>query len=149
MVFAAPAPDTGSQIAQRILERNADARFSAADYGSVSILTLGGAVGDRAPDATAFRHRNAHLEVQFYAALQQPGAANTATNDAWLRGTYEAISPRLSLGGSGGYVSYADDDLPDDVWPTHYWGSNYPRLQATKRRVDPTDFFRGRQTVRL
>jgi hypothetical protein len=148
MVFAAPAPDTGSQIAQRILERNADARFSSADYGSVSILTLGGAVGDRAPDATAFRHRNAQLEVQFYAALQQRSAMNIAANDEWLRGTYDAISPRLSSGGSGGYVSYADDELPDDVWPVHYWGLNYSRLQVTKRRVDPTDFFRGRQTVR-
>ena len=40
-------------------------------------------------------------------------------------------------------------NLTEAQWPVQYWGANYARLQATKRRVDPQDFFRGRQTVRL
>lgn len=148
MVFSPPAPDTGSVIAQWTLARNADSRLSSADPGSVSILTLGGAVSDVASSATAFRHRQAVLEVQFNGFLQQPTAISVAANDAWMRGVHAAVAPRLSLGGSGGYVNYADDDLPEESWPSLYWGANYQRLQATKRRVDPTDFFRGRQTVR-
>jgi len=58
------------------------------------------------------------------------------------------VAPRLSNGGSGGYVNYADEDLTEEQYPQHYWGANYSRLQATKRRVDPQNFFRGQQTVR-
>ena len=61
---------------------------------------------------------------------------------------YAEVMPRLSLGGAGCYANYADDDLAESSWPQLYYGANYPRLQAVKRAVDPTDFFRGKQTVR-
>jgi FAD/FMN-containing dehydrogenase len=148
MVFAAPAADTGSVLRERLLARVQDERVSASDYASVNFLTFGGAAGALAPDATAFRHREAVLEVQYLAYVGSPGSEANAANDAWIRSTFAEVSPRLSLGGRGGYVNYADEDLPESEWPAYYWGGNYARLQATKRRVDPHDVFRGRQTVR-
>ena len=148
MVFAPPAADTGSVLRERILARVKDVRVAASDYASVNVLTLGGTAGAPAPDATAFRHREAVLEVQYLAYVGSSDGSANAANDAWIRSTFGAVSPRLSLGGAGGYVNYADEDLAESEWPSYYWGANYARLQSTKRRVDPDDVFRGRQTVR-
>lgn len=148
MVYGLPSPGTGASIRSWLQSRLADPRLAASDFATINFLTFGGAVGDVAPDATAFRHRAANLEVQYlgYVASALPGAI--PANQAWLRGVYADVAPRLANGGSGGYVNYADEDLTEAHFPQHYWGANYARLQATKRRVDPENFFRGQQTVR-
>jgi hypothetical protein len=46
-------------------------------------------------------------------------------------------------------VNYADEDLAEGEWQTRCYGANHARLQQVKAAVDPSDFFRGRQTVRL
>lgn len=148
MVFGLPASDTGSVIRQWTLDRIANPYLTASDYSSINFLTIGGAVSQVAPDGTAFRHRQAVLEVQYLGYVLNPTAQSTLANQQWLRGVYAEVAPRLSNGGSGGYVNYADEDLTEAQYPAHYWGSNYARLQATKRRVDPQDFFHGQQTVR-
>jgi FAD/FMN-containing dehydrogenase len=148
MVFGAPSQDTGAAIRDWLNVRLASPYLSTLDYGTVNLLTFGGAVSDVAADATAFRHRSALLEVQYLGYVSSPSSAGVAANQDWLRGLYGDVSPRLSNGGSGGYVNYADEDLTESQFPAHYWGANYPRLQSIKRRVDPLDFFRGAQTVR-
>jgi FAD/FMN-containing dehydrogenase len=40
---------------------------------------------------------------------------------------------------AGSYVSESDYFLPD--WQQRFWGSNYPRLAAAKRRYDPEGLF--------
>lgn len=149
IVYAMPAPDTGARIAAWLAARAADPRFSISEYCSVNFLSLGGAVSSVAPDATAFPHRAALSEVQYLAYWNAASAAKEAANLEWIRGMYSEVDPRLSLGGSGCYVNYADDDLPESVWPQRYFGANYARLQQVKRAVDPTDFFRGKQSIRL
>lgn len=147
MVFGAPPVGTGAAIRAWILDRLASPVLTASDYATINFLTLGGAVSDVAPQATAFHHRAARLEVQYLGYVQSPTPRSIEANRAWLRGAYADIAPRLVQGGSGGYCNYADEDLTPAEFPTHYWGSNYPRLQATKRRVDPGGFFRGPQSV--
>lgn len=148
IAFAPPAPDTGARIIQWISARIADPAFNLGEYASVNFLSLGGAVAEVAPDATAFPHRGGLSEIQYLGYWSGPSASKEAANLAWLRGMYAEVDPRVSLGGAGSYVNYADDDLPAGSWPARYYGANYARLQAVKRAVDPTDFFRGPQSVR-
>lgn len=149
ILYAPPAPDTGATLAQWFAARIADPRFELNEYSTAAFISLHGAVADVAPDATAFPHRRALSEVQFLGYWNTPSPAKEAANLDWLRGMYADVAPRLSGGGSGCYVNYADDELPDSDWPGLYYGANYPRLQAIKRAVDPADFFHGRQSVRV
>ncbi|KAF9978348.1 hypothetical protein BGZ73_002731 [Actinomortierella ambigua] len=41
--------------------------------------------------------------------------------------------------GSGAYTNEADPDEPD--WQRSFWGANYPRLRAIKRKYDPRGLF--------
>ena len=149
MVYGMPAADTGEVIRDWMERRLADPLLGVSNGAAMNFLTLGGAVADIGPADTAFPHRHSLLEVQFLGNLNQASPAGIRANDAWLRGTYADVFPRISLAGSGCYVNYCDDDLLESQWPGLYWGANYSQLQATKRRVDPWDFFHGRQTVRI
>ena len=57
-----------------------------------------------------------------------------------------AMAPiRALVPGAGAYVSEADYFQRD--WQRSYWGANYPRLAAIKRKYDRENLFRGHQTV--
>lgn len=148
MVYGPPKAGTGALIRECLERRIADPLLGPADPAVVSFLTLGGAIADVAPNETAFPHRNALLEVQFLGYVQNPNQARIRANDAWMRDTHSQVFPGLSIAGAGCYVNYADDDLLESQWPQLYWGGNYARLQATKRRVDPLNVLNGLQTVR-
>lgn len=149
MVFGQPTAGTGTLIRQWMEARVADPALGTADNAAISFLTLGGAVSDLSPTDTAFRHRSALLEVQFLGYVQNRAPASIRANESWIRGVHADVFPRLSAAGAGCYVNYADDDLTEAEWPALYWGDNYARLQATKLRVDPSNVFNGKQTVRL
>jgi FAD/FMN-containing dehydrogenase len=150
MVYGAVPADTGPLI-REWMERRASgsAPITPDDYATINFFTVRGAVGDVAPEATAYAHRQALLEVQFLGFVNTPSPVATAVNDAWIKGFYGDVYPRLSVAGAGAYVNYPDEDLTEAQWSSQYWGANYARLRQTKQRVDPADFFRGRQTVRL
>jgi FAD/FMN-containing dehydrogenase len=58
-----------------------------------------------------------------------------------------AMSPIVALDPAAGcYISEADYFQTN--WQRAYWGANYPRLAAVKRRYDPRSFFAGHHTVR-
>jgi FAD/FMN-containing dehydrogenase len=46
---------------------------------------------------------------------------------------------RAAAPGAGAYVNECDFFQPD--WQRAFWGSNYPRLAAVKRRYDPSGLF--------
>ncbi len=149
MVYGAPSADAGTVLRGWLQSRLADPNLSTSDYATVTFFTLGGSVAEIAPDATAFAHRNALLEVQYLGYVNSGSAQAITANTQWIRGVYADTFPRLSLAGEGCYVNYCDDDLTQSQWTSRYWGSNYPRLQSTKVRVDPDDFFHGKQTIRV
>lgn len=95
--------------------------------------SLGGAVAEVAPDATAFPHRNALACAQIYAKGDNP-AAVAAVRDGLGQ-----------LAGPHGYVNYIDPAMPD--WAGAYYGDNLPRLREVAAKYDPDKVFRFAQAV--
>jgi FAD/FMN-containing dehydrogenase len=57
-------------------------------------------------------------------------------NLAWLSDFYEAIVP---IAKGGAYQNFIDPSLTD--WKIAYHGANLEKLEAIKKRVDPTGVF--------
>jgi FAD/FMN-containing dehydrogenase len=109
-----------------------------ADGGSGYLLldSYGGRINRVAPEATAFAHRDTLFSLQ-YGTQWSPSARR------WIQGFWQAMRPYVS---GAAYVNYIDPALPG--WPGAYYSRNYPRLQAVKKRYDPENRFRFRQSVR-
>ncbi|GLZ36589.1 FAD-binding protein [Actinokineospora sp. NBRC 105648] len=126
----------------------------------VTLSSYGGQVNAVGRTDTALVHRDSAFKVLFQTSWTE--AADDTANVAWLRELYEQVYvrtgkvPVANEQTSGCFVNYCDTDISEQAhntsgvpWHTLYWGENYPRLQQTKARWDPADFFRHRQSVRL
>ncbi|TXN31382.1 FAD-binding oxidoreductase [Lacisediminihabitans profunda] len=102
--------------------------------GGISIDALGGAVGDVAPDATAFPHRTALATVQYTATFVNGG--DPAPFDAYVRGFRDSL---IGSWGHGAYVNYADATLTDPA--KAYFAGNAGRLAAIRSKYDPLGLF--------
>jgi FAD/FMN-containing dehydrogenase len=111
--------------------------------GGIAFDAMGGAVNRVAPGATAFVHRNALFGAQ-YTTDWTNGASSTGINNqhAWLRKYWSSMRPYAS---GQAYVNYIDPDLTN--WQQAYYGGNYSRLAAIKKKYDPTRLFTFPQAV--
>jgi FAD/FMN-containing dehydrogenase len=101
--------------------------------------SLGGAVAEPDPSATAFPHRKALASAQIY--------LKTAPN-AVERATTQLNEVRDGLGnmvGGTGYVNYIDPNMPD--WATAYYGPNLDRLKTIAKQYDPNAVFTFPQAI--
>jgi FAD/FMN-containing dehydrogenase len=133
-----PLPAEGVETAVRAIESHA----GNAMLGRASVLldAWGGAIGKVAPAETAFVHRNTLFSLQYIAAWD-PGQS-AGPNLAWVRAVHAGMQGQTS---GGAYQNYIDPDLRG--WKTAYYGSNYRRLVAVKRKYDPQNVFRFRQSI--
>ena len=104
-----------------------------------AVSHFGGAIGDRAPTATAFAHRDANFMV-----FVSGGWKDSADNDRYrseVRSRWEKVRPFTS----GYYVNLNEGDQrqTDDNY-----GPNLARLTELKRKYDPTNLFRLNANVR-
>lgn len=108
-----------------------------AHEAAFKLFQTGGRTNDVRPDATAFVHRQSRwlssIEL-FWKSTTPPDALQH--NLAWLTDFYAAIVPMAK---GGAYQNFIDPSLTD--WKTAYHGTNLPRLEAIKKRVDPTRLF--------
>jgi FAD/FMN-containing dehydrogenase len=120
----------------------------------------GGKVAAVAQADTAIQHRDAAYQVQWSSAWTNP--ADDAANIGWTRDVYSEVYattggvPVPNDASDGSYVNHCDADLSDPAfnkssspWSTLYYKGAYPRLQAVKKKYDPRNVFRHRQSVEL
>jgi FAD binding domain/Berberine and berberine like len=132
-----PFPPAAVRTLQRSLEQR-----QTAGHGSGALImdAYGGAVARVDPAATAFVHRAPLHSMQYLAYWGAP--VHQRPSLTWLRGFHESMRPYVT---GGAYVNYADPDLKQ--WQRAYYGSNYARLVAVKRRYDPDRLFRFPQAI--
>jgi FAD/FMN-containing dehydrogenase len=105
-----------------------------------TIQHYGGVVARRAADATAYGHREAN-----YAITLGPGWTDPAEDDmhiAWVREFFDAMQPFAH----GVYVNFLSQEDTDRVRAA-YAPEIYDRLQALKRKYDPTNLFRVNHNI--
>jgi FAD/FMN-containing dehydrogenase len=111
--------------------------------GEILIESLHGAPkdADAAEGAVGFRHAAFNITVQ--ASWQD--AALDQRYIAWARETAAAIQPWSSS--AGGYVNYMQADEPIQRVRAAFGGEAFERLQALKRRYDPTNVLHRNQNI--
>jgi hypothetical protein len=92
-----------------------------------------GAVGDTAPEATAFWNRKCVANCMIFREWKDP--AETERNRASVRTLWEQVQPFTS----GYYVNLSD--AANNTVSANY-GANYPRLAQLKKKFDPMNLFR-------
>jgi FAD/FMN-containing dehydrogenase len=92
-------------------------------------------------DAVAYPHRMQGHNLVIIG--QWLDAAETATNIAWVRETYDRLEPLFA---NQRYVNYMPDDETDEGLAAAY-GPNYARLRQLKRTYDPENVFHMNQNI--
>lgn len=119
-------------------------RWGSKPVGALSqthLYAINGAVGRVAPDATAFRHRDALL-AQVIVGVD-PDPANAEAISDWTKGFWEAVHPHST---GAAYVNFMMDEGEDRIRATY--GENYERLAQIKRTYDPANVFRMNQNIK-
>jgi FAD/FMN-containing dehydrogenase len=101
--------------------------------GAILFDSYGGAINQVPPAATAFVHRKVLFCIQY---LTYNGGGN------WLSAIHAKMRPYVT---GGAYLNYTDPGLSH--WQSAYYGSNYQRLQAVRRAVDPHHYFNFPQAI--
>lgn len=111
--------------------------------GGVQLDALGAAVNRPDAGATAFVHRDERFHcayLSFWGAGDPPAQAAACAD--WVRRIQGAMRPWAS---GFAYQNYIDPELAG--WQRAYFGDNLARLQAVKRRYDPSGRFAFAQGV--
>jgi FAD/FMN-containing dehydrogenase len=111
--------------------------------GTWKFFLMGGKINDRSPTDMAFVHRGysmiSSVELEWTAS---DSAEVLAKNQQWLTRFHDRMERYTS---SYCYQNFIDPSQRDYLHA--YYGENLPRLQAAKRKYDPTDVFRYPQSI--
>lgn len=123
--------------------------FDEADKGTIAWFVIfdleAGATNDIPEAATAYAHRDALFYLQSYAVGIPSVSSKTKKFLTEINTLIEKSMPGVDF---GSYPGYVDPAIPDGQAQEQYWGSNYPRLQAVKKKYDPGDLFHNPQVCR-
>ena len=100
-----------------------------------------GAVTRVDPTAMAYPHREPGYNLVLAGQWLDP--AESDTNIAWVRETFDALKPYTA---ARAYVNYMGED-EDQSRVRDAYGPNYDRLVELKGRYDPNNLFRLNQNI--
>jgi FAD/FMN-containing dehydrogenase len=127
--------DVIDDIAAHVSERPSEMTY-------VSVWKFGGAMQRVAADATAFGDRSMPYMLSVDGVWSR--AADDSSNIAWVRGFWEDMQ-RHSTGRL--YLNFPGHGEGDDLVRDAFGPKAYARLQAIKRKYDPTNLFRMNQNI--
>jgi FAD/FMN-containing dehydrogenase len=107
----------------------------------IIVACVAGAANRVAPDATAYRYRDARFILNVHGRWDSP--ADDQKCIAWSREFFKASAPFAS---AGAYVNFLTEDEGDRV--AAVYGPNYPRLAEIKKKYDPENIFHFNQNIR-
>lgn len=122
-----------SAAARSLLVRATQDRASLPGSGAILFDSYGGAINRVHPDATAFVHRDQLACIQYLTYND---------SSSWITRTWNAMRPHVS---GTAYQNYIDARQPH--WQRAYYAGNYPRLEATRKRIDPEHRFNFPQAI--
>jgi hypothetical protein len=99
----------------------------------------GGRTNEVPAAATAFPHRDTSFVFEVVSVWRE--ALDSKRNIEWAYSFGESLRQYFT----GAFINYIDPLLTD--WAKMYYGDNYDRLLAIKRKWDPDNFFRFQQSV--
>jgi FAD/FMN-containing dehydrogenase len=102
---------------------------------------MDGAVGDVAPDETAFAWRDVRF-VHIVAAVTPDPLALPGYRE-WTRDYWSALHPHSA---DGAYVNFLMDEGDERIASSY--ARNRERLEAIKAKYDPLNVFRVNQNIR-
>ncbi|MGZ8414612.1 MAG: FAD-binding oxidoreductase [Gemmatirosa sp.] len=108
----------------------------------IFLAHLGGAVGRRPDDSTAYAGRRAEFVMNVHARWEDRTADDAFV--AWARDVATVTAPYAASGGA--YVNFMTADEPHRVRAAY--GANYDRLATIKAKYDPDNVFRVNQNVK-
>ena len=110
-------------------------------HTEIGFGAIGGATTRRAPDATAYAHRDTRYVMNVHGRWMDP--ADDEKCIAWTRSYFQATAPFAS---SGAYINFLTADETERVRTA--FGPNYDRLVQVKREYDPNNLFRVNQNIK-
>lgn len=108
---------------------------------SLRVYSLGGAVRDVGPEATAFTARNADYIMVITSSWENKN--EEPLHRAWIQAGYDYIHQITR----GSYVNFPYAQTP--CYEVAYFQEHLTRLQCIKRKYDPDDIFHFPQSIRL
>jgi hypothetical protein len=111
---------------------------------SFTMFRWGGAIGNKAPEDTAFVHRSGQYLIDG-TVRWRPGNSSVIINESkqWLnKGFAEEFNAFFN---GSAFQSFIDRGQQD--WQQAYYGNNFNRLQIVKTRWDPNNIFHNHQSI--
>jgi FAD/FMN-containing dehydrogenase len=109
----------------------------------IHLYRVDGATSRVAPEATAWRHRDAKVASVIFSAAEDPSEDDAARG--YVVSAWEAFHPYAATT-DGAYVNFMMEEGADRVQASY--GSNYERLAEIKAKYDPENVFHVNQNIR-
>lgn len=136
-----PLNASGVEVLLRAVERWPGSRNP--DGAGAAMFASGGAINRVPADATAFVHRDSFAVLATETEWTPRDSRQTVHRGlAWIEQLAAELRPHTS---GAAYQNFIDRAQPH--WQTAYYGRNFGRLTRVKRRYDPADVFRFRQSI--